>query len=344
MPYVLCEYDHAMGNAVGNIKEYWDIIRSSDNMLGGFIWDWVDQSRTTQVPVENNYAMTDKTGMDAVLTGSLNEGVTDPAAMNDKSWSGYAVFDNDPKFDQALSGTDKSFTLEVFCKPESLSGAQISSPRATSRWPSRPRTATSSSSPITATGRPSPPRCPTVGWASGIRSPPCMTRAPCPSMWTASWWAAPRSPTRSTAAASGWPSAIRPIRANRFSGEISLARVYGRALSKEEIDAQRSMTPAISWDSDDVLLWADYSGVTERETSYYNYYVQDYAYFNRDLFGDAAIDGQFFGYGGDMGDYRNNSGNFCQNGLVTLTGCPSPSSTRSSTSIRASGSLPTRPT
>ena len=45
MPYVLCEYDHAMGNAVGNIKEYWDAIRSSDNMLGGFIWDWVDQSR-----------------------------------------------------------------------------------------------------------------------------------------------------------------------------------------------------------------------------------------------------------------------------------------------------------
>ena len=50
MPYVLCEYDHAMGNAVGNIKEYWDAIRSSDNMLGGFIWDWVDQSRLAELP------------------------------------------------------------------------------------------------------------------------------------------------------------------------------------------------------------------------------------------------------------------------------------------------------
>lgn len=49
-PYVLCEYDHAMGNAVGNLKEYWDIIRSSDNMLGGFIWDWVDQSRLLALP------------------------------------------------------------------------------------------------------------------------------------------------------------------------------------------------------------------------------------------------------------------------------------------------------
>lgn len=45
MPFLLCEYDHAMGNGVGNLKEYWDIIRANDNMLGGFIWDWVDQSR-----------------------------------------------------------------------------------------------------------------------------------------------------------------------------------------------------------------------------------------------------------------------------------------------------------
>lgn len=45
MPYILCEYDHAMGNAVGNMKEYWDLIRKYDNLMGGFIWDWVDQSR-----------------------------------------------------------------------------------------------------------------------------------------------------------------------------------------------------------------------------------------------------------------------------------------------------------
>ncbi|MBQ1464153.1 MAG: DUF4981 domain-containing protein [Ruminococcus sp.] len=50
MPYVMCEYDHAMGNSVGALKEYWDVIRSSDNMLGGFIWDWVDQSRAVKIP------------------------------------------------------------------------------------------------------------------------------------------------------------------------------------------------------------------------------------------------------------------------------------------------------
>jgi beta-galactosidase len=39
----MCEYSHAMGNSNGNFQEYWDIIHSSANMQGGFIWDWVDQ-------------------------------------------------------------------------------------------------------------------------------------------------------------------------------------------------------------------------------------------------------------------------------------------------------------
>ncbi len=42
-PRVLCEYCHAMGNSVGNLQEYWDVFEKYDNMLGGFIWDWVDQ-------------------------------------------------------------------------------------------------------------------------------------------------------------------------------------------------------------------------------------------------------------------------------------------------------------
>lgn len=42
-PYIMCEYSHAMGNSGGNFQEYWDIIRGSKNMQGGFIWDWVDQ-------------------------------------------------------------------------------------------------------------------------------------------------------------------------------------------------------------------------------------------------------------------------------------------------------------
>ncbi|MET0945394.1 MAG: glycoside hydrolase family 2 TIM barrel-domain containing protein, partial [Flavobacterium sp.] len=42
-PFIMCEYAHSMGNSNGNFQEYWDVIRSSKNMQGGFIWDWVDQ-------------------------------------------------------------------------------------------------------------------------------------------------------------------------------------------------------------------------------------------------------------------------------------------------------------
>ena len=42
-PVLTSEYAHSMGNALGNFKEYWDEINSNPRLLGGFIWDWVDQ-------------------------------------------------------------------------------------------------------------------------------------------------------------------------------------------------------------------------------------------------------------------------------------------------------------
>ncbi len=48
-PLILCEYAHAMGNSVGNLQDYWDVIEREPQLQGGFIWDWVDQAlaRTT---------------------------------------------------------------------------------------------------------------------------------------------------------------------------------------------------------------------------------------------------------------------------------------------------------
>ena len=42
-PVLTSEYAHCMGNALGNFQEYWDEIYAHKRMLGGFIWDWVDQ-------------------------------------------------------------------------------------------------------------------------------------------------------------------------------------------------------------------------------------------------------------------------------------------------------------
>ena len=42
-PIVMCEYAHAMGNSLGNLDEYWDLVRSNDRLMGGYVWDWIDQ-------------------------------------------------------------------------------------------------------------------------------------------------------------------------------------------------------------------------------------------------------------------------------------------------------------
>lgn len=43
-PFHISEYAHSMGNAGGNLKDYWDAMESSNHFIGGAIWDWVDQA------------------------------------------------------------------------------------------------------------------------------------------------------------------------------------------------------------------------------------------------------------------------------------------------------------
>lgn len=43
-PFIMVEYLHAMGNSCGGMQDYWDIINEYDQLQGGCIWDWVDQS------------------------------------------------------------------------------------------------------------------------------------------------------------------------------------------------------------------------------------------------------------------------------------------------------------
>ena len=43
-PFHISEYAHSMGNACGNLIDYWNAIESTNFFCGGAIWDWVDQS------------------------------------------------------------------------------------------------------------------------------------------------------------------------------------------------------------------------------------------------------------------------------------------------------------
>ncbi len=49
-PVLTSEYAHAMGNALGNFREYWDEIYGHQRLLGGFIWEWADEGIYKDLP------------------------------------------------------------------------------------------------------------------------------------------------------------------------------------------------------------------------------------------------------------------------------------------------------
>ncbi|WP_141208789.1 glycoside hydrolase family 2 TIM barrel-domain containing protein [Streptomyces griseorubiginosus] len=42
LPFVLCEYGHAMGTGPGGLSEYQQVIEAHPRLAGGFIWEWID--------------------------------------------------------------------------------------------------------------------------------------------------------------------------------------------------------------------------------------------------------------------------------------------------------------
>jgi beta-galactosidase len=80
-PLIQCEYAHAMGNSVGNLQDYWDLIEKYDVLQGGFIWDWVDQGLiTTNEAGEEYWAYGGDFGPDTVPSDGnfCNNGLVDP--------------------------------------------------------------------------------------------------------------------------------------------------------------------------------------------------------------------------------------------------------------------------
>ena len=317
MPYVLCEYDHAMGNAVGNLKEYWDAIRSSDNMLGGFIWDWVDQSRILSLDnLPQSYVVTEK--KDGVVGSASISSVDenpDSGALTGKSANGYALFESD-KYNEALSGSGKSFTVEVICKPASDGADKVLIAKGDYQFALK----TNSSKQLEFFAYYN------NNWNS--------VTAKKPDNWVGNWHQVVATYDKgaikiycdgelvgsgngnTTIASSSVALGVGCSADNgrTFDGEISMGRVYSRALSLEEINAQNSTTPAITEKSDDVLLWADFAGLTVDESSKpYDYYAEKDAHAN--LYSDE-IKGNFYGYGGDSGESPNDN-SFCVNGLVS---------------------------
>jgi len=87
-PLIMCEYAHAMGNSLGNLKEYWDIIEQYDALQGGFIWDWVDQGMRDTIRGKAVYTYGGDYGPPGTPSDNnfLNNGIVAP----DRTWNPHA--------------------------------------------------------------------------------------------------------------------------------------------------------------------------------------------------------------------------------------------------------------
>ncbi|MFI1092688.1 glycoside hydrolase family 2 TIM barrel-domain containing protein [Streptomyces sp. NPDC020917] len=50
LPFVLCEYAHAMGNGPGGLADYQDVIETHPRLAGGFVWEWIDHGISRTAP------------------------------------------------------------------------------------------------------------------------------------------------------------------------------------------------------------------------------------------------------------------------------------------------------
>jgi beta-galactosidase len=92
-PLILCEYAHAMGNSVGNLADYWEVIYAHDQLQGGFIWDWVDQAFPIQRDGQTYWGYGDDFGGE--LGGgnfSVNGLVAPDRTLNPHAWEVRKVY------------------------------------------------------------------------------------------------------------------------------------------------------------------------------------------------------------------------------------------------------------
>ncbi len=88
-PFFICEYAHAMGQAVGNLIDYWREIEGGSGIIGACVWDWVDQSVYDPVKVMTGDTI-DAHGFHAWTGGYDYDSYVDdnPGRYNDKAFQG----------------------------------------------------------------------------------------------------------------------------------------------------------------------------------------------------------------------------------------------------------------
>jgi beta-galactosidase/beta-glucuronidase len=331
-PYYQCEYAHAMGNSVGNLKEYFDAYRGGPMSIGGCIWDYVDQAVWTKpptvasLPESGPYALKGQANKatDAALFAAaegVGRGLAPGSAVEYPNTAGAG---GDDVFNAAISGKNP-FSVEVWAAPTDTATNRVLVAKGDNQFALKTGTINSqtclefyiydaSSSSWVAVSAPLP-----ADYASGALHHVVGTfDGQALRLYYDGALLATRDVGASQVSSSSYALAVGRDTQNgsgRDSTSYILgARVYARELSAAEAtDAARKpgdpAPAAADAAAGGVLLWADYTqgGLSHEPADAYDYYGN----------------GLYLGYGGDWGEGATDN-NFCANGIISADRDPQP--------------------
>ncbi|WP_063736246.1 glycoside hydrolase family 2 [Streptomyces sp. RTd22] len=119
-PIIMGEYAHAMGNSLGNFREFWDVARKYPQVQGGYIWDWAEQNITqplvTTPDTSGNDILSYLSGKPELVAAREGGG---GKALALSGLDDFVEVYRDPKLDAV---SDK-LTLDAWVKPDDWTGS-----------------------------------------------------------------------------------------------------------------------------------------------------------------------------------------------------------------------------
>jgi beta-galactosidase len=285
-PFILCEYNHAMGNSSGVLSDYWKAFRKEPLLQGGFIWDWKDQGLFAAKHAPDAVKDLSKKPAATRLFGDISP--------DSGLYRGGLVAEACPKLDLAKS-------LSLLAEARGFSGRSSSD-----GFPILTKGDTAYGIKVAASGKD------IEFFIYGGNHQWHTLRTPLPKDWTARFHTvlAAYDGTRMTLSIDGQPAAEKalsaPIPANDYRLGIGLntekpSRRFNGAIRRAAVfDHTVANTAAAFKDPSSAVFAVDFAAAANQKK------IQP-----------------FFAYGGDYGDHPND-GSFCCNGIVMPDGTPSP--------------------